>query len=245
MIIQAIYRRTVDYDSIISWSTASECETSSGARNSAEHWGPLTALQDEEPSDFSMFEGGKRTSIQHGYQRAERIHSKDDPARRGRPSLERDSRQSSLSAATQSQSYSSAHSAASSAYPGRSRSTVRAVAPSQKYLSRTSTPDTRSSALLLVNSETTTAPAYENDIELAPPQNLTRLRDDFQDNGDGTVERFENVKVSCTKRGRIVSVQLHEPVTYTTSAVVVRVFAGKIQEIQYVLLAPCPHIQRS
>lgn len=72
---------------------------------------------------------------------------------------------------------------------------------------------------------------FENTPDLSILEDLPE-RDNFDDRW-GAAKKFERVKVASDKDGRVVSVRLHEPVVFTSSAVCERLFSGKVQEIQY------------
>lgn len=67
--------------------------------------------------------------------------------------------------------------------------------------------------------------------DLAPLQDIVVNLVKHSD--DSAVKKFDLTREASTKHGRVVSVILHEPVVYSTSAVVERVFGGTIQEIQF------------
>lgn len=50
---------------------------------------------------------------------------------------------------------------------------------------------------------------------------------------DSGAKMFDLTRAASSKRGRVVSVILHKPVAYSTSAVAERVFGGTVQEIQF------------
>ena len=121
-------------------------------------------------------------------------------------------------------------------YSARSESTIRAggaPAPSILHGSTTGmqTPDFGSSSVI-----GSTLSTFDNGPELAPLQDTTVKRTDYD---DGTLAsrvakgKFEQTMTASIRRGRIVTVRLHEPVRYGTSAIAQRLFGGVIQEIQY------------
>ena len=78
---------------------------------------------------------------------------------------------------------------------------------------------------------TDTTPLLDPGPEVAAIEDLSH-HGEFTDK-DGAKEQFDRIRVASAKRGRLVSILLHEPVKYTSSAMVDRIFGGVVQEIQY------------
>ena len=81
------------------------------------------------------------------------------------------------------------------------------------------------------SSKESTSSVLEKGPDLAPLQDIAV--DLVKHSDDSAAKKFDLTRRASTKHGRIVTVILHEPVVYSTSAVVERVFGGTIQEIQY------------
>ena len=222
-------------DSISSWSVSNASETASTAGSVLRDW-RITEQDDDSPY-FSMSEGRKRTPIRQYDQKAKRINQRTThSATQGRPWHHRESRQRNLSTPASSPGHFSPRSDASNVSSRNSDSTIRAVGRHSREQSIASSIDTRSSVTSSTNTESTLS-AVEDGPELASPLDLIKKRDDFEvGENDSTIEKFDKLRVSCTKRGRIVSLRLHEPVQYSTSAIAERIFSGKVQEIQYASL---------
>lgn len=77
----------------------------------------------------------------------------------------------------------------------------------------------------------TTSSVLDKGPDLAPLQDIAVNLVKHSD--DSAAKKFDLTRAASSKRGRVVSVILHEPVSYSTSAVVERVFGGTIQEIQF------------
>ena len=77
-----------------------------------------------------------------------------------------------------------------------------------------------------------TVSALEPALDLAFLQDLTINRVDYE-NHHGSMNLYDRVKEVSSRRGRIVHVTLQEPVHFSSSAVVQRLFGGQIQEIQF------------
>ena len=111
-----------------------------------------------------------------------------------------------------------------------SSSTTRAVATTA-LTSRPSSLSFASTPTGHTSTDTDVTPAIDPGPEVAPIADLTRPPD-FTDKR-GAKEQFNQIREASTKRGRLVSFLLHEPVKYTSSIIVDRVFGGAVQEIQY------------
>lgn len=66
---------------------------------------------------------------------------------------------------------------------------------------------------------------------MAPPLDITVNMVKCQN--DTAAKRFDLTRGASIKRGRVVTVYLHQPVLYSTSAVAERLYGGIIQEIQF------------
>ena len=116
------------------------------------------------------------------------------------------------------------------------------VVPSPKPLSiasdttvrggvRLSLPSTPTGGTSSVATDSTLSIADDPGPELAPLKDLSNFRNDFPDRNN-SMGQFERIRTLSFQRGRVVAITLHEPVHYSTSALVERIFGGTIQEIQ-------------
>lgn len=77
----------------------------------------------------------------------------------------------------------------------------------------------------------TTSSVLDKGPDLAPLQDIAVNFVKHFD--DSAAKKFDLTREASSKHGRVVSVELHEPVLYSTSAVVERLFGGTIQEVQF------------
>ncbi|KAI9718613.1 MAG: hypothetical protein M1812_004064 [Candelaria pacifica] len=102
----------------------------------------------------------------------------------------------------------------------RSEGTIKAP----RIPSSTATPSS-------LTTDSTTVSVIEASPELAP------LEDSYVEvvtSLEGQVaNHFEKARATCTRRGRVVQINLHALVKFSTSAISERVFGGIVQEIQY------------
>lgn len=110
------------------------------------------------------------------------------------------------------------------------RTTRPATERAASYTTKIITSGAVSTSALLSTKETTYS-ALDNGPDLAPLQDITV--DLVKHSDDSAAAKFDLTTEASSKRGRVVSVILHEPVFYSTSAVVERVFGGTIQEFQF------------
>ena len=99
-----------------------------------------------------------------------------------------------------------------------------------------STPGTQTPIVGSLSVTDSTLSTCDEGPELAPLQDSPIRRTDYDNETPGsraTQEKVDQTRKVSTRRGRIVTVRLHEPVKYGTSAIAQRLFGGSIQEIQY------------
>lgn len=95
-------------------------------------------------------------------------------------------------------------------------------------LSVPSTPTGRTSSIA---TDSTLSVADDPGPELATLKDLANFRNEFSGR-NGAMEQFDGIRKLSYQRGRVVAVTLHEPVHYSSSALVERIFGGTVQEIQ-------------
>ena len=191
-------------------------------------------LRDDEPLCCSS-PGSSRVPSHHEVQNSPARRSSHIPSTRTSVGFETPL-SNSLTAASPTQT-----SGGTPVYSARSDSTIRAggaPTPSTVHGSTTDTqtPDFGSSSVI-----GSTLSTFDKGPELAPLQDTTVKRTDYD---DGTLasrvakDKFDQTMTASIRRGRIVTVRLHEPVKYGTSAIAQRLFGGVIQEIQYACKTP-------